>query len=185
MLIGVFNHYNNNGYALNDITPPDNVYYPFNIRISKKGIAVIVLNKKLDIKEKLGITAKINQSLKEVFNQQISFAYCAFSDCCQEHELSEFYNRIKEINLEAISMCVGERDFIDSELEAPIDKSEVDFIIDREGNIGQQIIDHLVGDKEITNIPTSAVEWCELVNSLKAIVKKAEQDIPVVDDLSI
>lgn len=129
---GVHNHYNNNSDSIGDFKHPS--YFcligEIPVRVTDQGLVVFNLGKRLDIQEKVVLAIALDDLLKQKFNVGLSFATCGLSDCVSENELQPYYNAMKGINPNMITVYTDVKFPSDDELKAPQGVT-VDHIVDK------------------------------------------------------
>lgn len=106
MIFGVHNHYNNNADSIGNLESPHERWMPgeLPVRITNKGITMFTLNKMLGIEGKLSLAAALDKNLKKTFGQGLGLATCGVSDCLLDFEMKPYYEGIKAVNPEIVTI---------------------------------------------------------------------------------
>lgn len=113
MIYGVHNYYNNNASSIGRFNDCGNtaLFPELEVRVTDQGLTIFNLAKERRFSEKLKIARTLDAALEDVLGSRLSFATCGASDCLQEFELVPYYNAMKEINPDIVTIYATWRKF--------------------------------------------------------------------------
>lgn len=181
---GVHNHYTNNADSIGYFTHPTSPVSigEVSVRLTDQGIVIFNLPNRLGIKEKIDLASALDSLLKQKFGVGLSFATCGPSDTVRKNELQPYYNAMKVINPNIITIFSSTKFNPEDDWAGCPKNLKVDYFVDYlASNPGPAtIISDIVNPngEGKTEPPEGWVEFEELLRSLFKTARTHKARLP-------
>ncbi len=172
MRFGVHSHYNNNSVAIGRWNHPTMSFLitELPVRITDQGLMIFSLDKKLNVNDKLRVASELDKALKAQFGRGISFATSGYSDCLRQSELTPFYEGMKGIDPDIITIyATGKNN--NAWLACPADL-KADHVINMRDNPVRAIVSILKPSEADRAEPEEG--WSEFEDTVRGIFQNAQ-----------